>query len=139
MKNPIDKEKTAENPGLLPYPHTVGSIVIKPEDRGLIKSKALSAMYDQTDVQLGQIQKQVELLLIQANEIKHRVEISEKIYEAEMRFEPVMNKVYHLYESNGIYKLMLIGPTEWGNSSGKNLNYLNTVKLLSDHTWQIVN
>lgn len=140
MINPIDKDKTAENPGLLPYPHHVGSIIIKPEDRGLIKSKALSAMYEQTDVQLGQIQQQVEVLLVQANEIKKRVEVSEKIYQAEVRFEPVVNKVYHLYEFEGAYKLMLIGPDEWGSSAkGGRLNYISSVKLLSDYTWQVIN
>ncbi|MBL7932472.1 MAG: DUF2452 domain-containing protein, partial [Bacteroidia bacterium] len=62
MENPIDKDKVAENPGLLPYAHTVGSIVVKPEDRGQIKSRALSAMYEQTDAMLKQIQAQVETL-----------------------------------------------------------------------------
>ena len=39
--NPINPEKVAQNPGLLPYAHTAGSAVIKPEDMG--KSKATVA------------------------------------------------------------------------------------------------
>jgi hypothetical protein len=31
--NPIDKDKVAENPGLLPYAHSVGGPPIKPEDQ----------------------------------------------------------------------------------------------------------
>lgn len=138
MKNPIDKDKTTDIPGLIQYPHHIGSLVIKPEDAGKIKSRALSAMYEQTGSQLNQIQKQVELLLAQANEIKQRLEISEKIYQAEFRFEPIIGKEYHLYESEGVYRLMLIGPLEWGRSAKRNLNFIATVKLLHDHTWTIL-
>lgn len=137
MKNPIDKDNVAENPGLLPYPHTVGSVIVKPEDRGLIKSRALSAMQEQTADQLGQIQKQVETLLYQANEIRERIQVSEQIYQAEIRFEPIIGQTYHLYERNGIFKLMMIGPDQWGNSSRKELRYVSSVKLLSDHTWKV--
>lgn len=62
FKNPIDKDKTAEDPGLIPYPHTIGSIIVKPEDEGKLKSRALSAMREQTNKQLAQIQKQAALL-----------------------------------------------------------------------------
>ncbi|MEO8762595.1 MAG: DUF2452 domain-containing protein [Bacteroidia bacterium] len=136
--NPIDKDKVAENPGLLPYPHNIGSIMVKPEDGGKLKSRALSAMHQQTANQLQQIQKQFELLLEQANEIKKRVEISEKIYTATLSFEPFVGNTYHLYEQEGISKLMLVGPNEWGRSKKESLHFVSSVILLSDHTWQIV-
>lgn len=138
MKNPIDQDKVAELPGLMAYPHTIGSIVIIPEDQGKLKSRALSAMREQTTTQLKQIQKQVELLMQQAQEIKERIEVSEKIYEAEMSFEPFVGKTYHLYKLDNKYKLMMVGPEEWGRSKKDNLNFINTVRLLSDHTWEIV-
>ncbi|MGZ3902657.1 MAG: DUF2452 domain-containing protein [Bacteroidia bacterium] len=103
--NPIDKDKVTENPGTLPYPHTIGSVVIKPEDKGKIKTRALMAMQEQTNAQLRQIQEQVELLLAQANEITQRVEISERIYQSEIPFEPLIGMVYHLYELNGVNRL----------------------------------
>ena len=74
--NPIDKDKVAENPGLLPYSHHVGGIVIKPEDTGKIKSRALTAMREQTNIQMNQIQKQVELLVKQANETAYNETLS---------------------------------------------------------------
>ena len=104
MINPIDKDKVAENPGLLSYPHYVGSIAVKPEDLGKLKSRALSAMHEQTHMHLLQIQKQVELLLSQANAIKKRVEISEQIYTTSIAFEPFVGNVYHLYKRDGIHK-----------------------------------
>ena len=72
MINPIDKDKVAENPGLLPYAHTIGSITVNPGDVGKLKSRALSAMHEQTNKQLQQIQKQAELLAMQANELRRR-------------------------------------------------------------------
>ena len=36
--NPIDKDKVAEAPSILAYPHHVGSIIVRPEDNGKIKS-----------------------------------------------------------------------------------------------------
>jgi hypothetical protein len=136
--NPIDKDKVAENPGLLPYAHNVGSILVNPEDVGKLKSRALSAMQEQTAKQLAQIQKQVELLAMQAIEIKKRVEISEKIYTATMSFEPFVGNIYYLYEQEEIYKLMLIGPDEWGRSKKESLRFIASVKLLSDHTWEVL-
>jgi hypothetical protein len=136
--NPIDKDKVAENPGILAYPHHIGSIIIKPEDVGKLKSRALSAMKEQTNRQLLQIQKQVELLAQQAFEIKNRVEISEKIYTATISFEPFVGNEYYLYEQNGIYKLMMIAPYEWGKLKKDNLIFISSVKLLSDHTWEII-
>jgi hypothetical protein len=136
--NPIDKDKVAENPGLLPYSHSVGGVVVRPEDEGKLKSRALSAMREQTNRQLSQLQKQAELIASQANELKRRVEVSEKIYQAHLSFEPFIGHIYHLYESENKYKLMLIAPNEWGKTKRNNMEYINSVKLLSDHTWEIV-
>jgi hypothetical protein len=132
------KDKVAENPGLLPYAHNVGSISVNPEDVGKLKSRALSAMQEQTAKQLTQIQKQVELLALQAIEIKKRVDISEKIYTAMMSFEPFVGNIYHLYEQHKLYKLMLIGPDEWGRSKKESLKFIASVRLLSDHTWEVL-
>jgi hypothetical protein len=138
MINPIDKDKVAENPGLLPYPHNIGSIVVQPEDVGKIKSRALSSMYEQTNTQLMQIQKQVELLLQQSNEIKKRVDISEKVYQAQISFEPFVGQTYHLYKREETYFLMMIAPHEWGRSKKETLEFIASVKLLSDHTWVLI-
>jgi hypothetical protein len=138
--NPIDKDKTAENPGLISFPHHVGSAVIRPEDEGKIKSRALTAMRDQTRKQLDQIRKQAELLQQQAREITARMEISEKIYMADMSFEPFVGHVYHLYfnHSQNKYKMMVVGPDEWGKKVPENLEFVASVKLMSDYTWEIL-
>lgn len=135
--NPIRPEDVAENPHLLPYAHNRGSVQVKPEDKGRIKGRAVSSMYQQTDMQLDQIKKQMELLAQQARHIQDRVEISEYIYHAEMNFEPLISKIYHLYErKNGKHSLSMVGPEEWGPNPP--LKFIATVKLLADHTWDII-
>ncbi|MEL7123152.1 MAG: DUF2452 domain-containing protein [Bacteroidota bacterium] len=134
--NPIDKDKIAENPHLLPYAHTVGGVQIKPIDKGRVKGRAVSSMYEQTEMQLEQIRKQIELLAQQAKSIHDRVTISQDIYLAEMNFEPLIGFTYHLYRrSNGKNVLSMVGPNEWG--SNPPYVYVATVKLLSDHTWEV--
>ena len=136
--NPIDKDKITENPHSLEYAHHAGSALIKPEDQGKIKGRALSAMEHQTDMQLNQIYEQMQLLADQAKKLQDRKNISEFIYTAEMRFEPLINHTYHLYQKeNGSYLLSLIAPTQWGRS-GASFTWIATVKLLADHTWDVL-
>lgn len=133
----IDKDKMAENPGLLPFAHTVGSAVIKPEDTGKIKGRAVTAMRQQTELQLAQIYQQMQLLAEQANRIKQRVDISERIYTAVVGFEPLIGQTYYLYQRKDNTDVMsLVGPTEWGRSKPFQ-KYVARVTMLADHTWDV--
>ena len=95
--NPINPDKVAQNPGLLPYAHTAGGAVIKPEDTGKTKGRSILAMRQQTDRQMNQLYEQMEVLAKQAN-IADRKEISERIYDAAMGFEPIISETYYMYE-----------------------------------------
>lgn len=135
--NPIDADKITETPHNLPYAHTVGGSIIKPIDRGRTKGLAISAMYEQADMQLDQIREQVELLAQQARAIQERVQISEQIYRSEMNFKPLIGHVYHLYQrSDDSFVLSMISPKEWGKSMP--YTFTASVKLLADHTWEIL-
>jgi hypothetical protein len=136
-KNPIDKDKVAENPGLLPFPHTVGSAVIRPIDKGKTKGRAVSAMRQQTDRQLSQLYQQMQTLVQQANALKQRVEVSERIYAADINFEPVIGNTYYLYERHdGTDCLSMVAPDEWGRSYTFK-RFIAEVHLLADHTWEV--
>ena len=135
--NPIDEDKIAENPHLLPYAHTVGGAVIKPEDKGRLKGRAVMAMYEQTDLQMEQIKQQIELLATQAKQLQDRVLISEEIYSADINFEPIISRTYYLYRrSSGKSLLSMVSPAEWGAKPP--YTYVATVRLLGDHTWDIL-
>lgn len=133
-----EKEKIADYPGLIAYAHSVGSAIIKPEDKGRIKGNAIAAMHDQTDRQFRQLFEQMQTLVQQADYLKKRVELSERIYQANMGFQPVINKIYYLYKKkDGIDVLSMVSPEEWGRSF-KYESFEAEVRLLADHTWEIV-
>lgn len=136
--NPIDPDKIAENAAFLPYATSVGSVAIRPEDMGREKGNAVTAMYEQTDRQMQQLREQMETLVAQAKALQQRKQISEEIYAATVSFRPVMGHTYHLYrrKNNGESLISLIAPHEWGRK--KPYDYIATVKLLYDHTWEIL-
>ena len=134
--NPIDATKVAQNPGFLPYAHTAGGAIIRPEDKGRIKGNAMMAMYEQTDRQIGQLREQMETLVAQAKGLQRRKEISEVIYQATLGFRPVMGHIYHLYrKKDKKHTISLIAPEEWRKCP---YVYLASVQLLYDHTWEIL-
>jgi hypothetical protein len=54
-----------------------------------------------------------------------------------MGFDPLINHIYHLYKrDNGRHFLSMVAPAEWGR--GKSVEFVATVKLLADHTWEII-
>ena len=139
FQNPIDPDKVSENPHSLEYGHHVGSAVIRPEDQGKMKGRALTAMEYQTEQQLTQLHQQMQLLAEQAKKINKRKEISEQIYQASFRFDPIINHIYYLYETHENKQILsIIAPNEWGRSSKNKYVYIATIKLLADHTWEVL-
>ncbi|HMW66670.1 MAG TPA: DUF2452 domain-containing protein [Chitinophagaceae bacterium] len=121
---------------VLPYSASVAGAVIRHNEEGLIKHKALTAMEEQTNMQLEQIRKQIELLALQAHEIQKRKELSMMIYEAKLSFKPNIGQTYYLYEKNdGNFMLSLVAPKEWG-ANGPFKKFISAVQLLADHTWK---
>lgn len=133
------KDKSTENPGLISFPHSVGSAMVKPEDKGKIKGRAMAAMTEQTEHQLHQLYEQMQTLVKQANEIKSRVEVSNRIYIAQMNFDPIIGHIYYLYsKKNNNDLLSMISPLEWGKTIPYK-SFIAEVRLLSDHTWEVLN
>jgi hypothetical protein len=93
-------------------------------------------MEEQTNMQLDQIRKQIELLALQAQEIHKRKELSMLIYNAKLSFKPEIGQIYYLYEKNdGNHMISLISPQEWGASMPYK-KFVAAVQLLADHTWK---
>lgn len=131
-----DVETYHKQLSVLPYSASVSGAVIKPNEAGIIRHHALSAMEEQTNMQLTQIRQQIELLAIQAKEIQKRKELSMIIYNAEINFAPVIGQTYNLYErADGAHLISMIGPKEWGRSFPYK-SFVATVVLLADHTWK---
>ncbi len=121
---------------VMPYSTSVSGAVIKATEEGVIRHKALTAMEEQTNMQLDQIRKQIELLAIQAQEIQMRKELSMIIYGAKISFVPVIGHTYYLYErADETHVLSLISSKEYGGGAGPYKKFVAPVKLLADHTW----
>jgi predicted transcriptional regulator len=130
-----NKEVYYKQLSVLPYAASAGGAVIKPTEQGVIRHKALSAMEEQTNMQLQQIRRQIELLALQAQEIQQRKELSMIVYNAKLSFVPVIGSIYYLYEKkNGSHDVSMISPKEWGGT-GPYKKFIAQLKLLADHTW----
>ncbi len=135
--NPIDDDKITLIPGLIPYPHHVGSPAFAPTERGSIRSGAMRAMQEQSDMQLMQIKQQIDLLAKQAEQLRQRIEVSKAVYAAEINFQPVIGNTYHLFaREEGAFVLSMIGPDEWGARVPFKF-FVASVLLLADHTWMV--
>ncbi len=122
---------------VLPYSASVSGVAIRPTQDGVIRHKVLTAMEEQTNMQLDQIRKQVELLALQAQEIQSRKELSMIVYSAKLNFQPIIGQVYHLYEKeDGDYMISMVSPNEWGRSGKSYKKHLAKMQLLADHTWK---
>lgn len=134
-KRPQDVAADDQILALLPYAHMRGGFVIQPEDMGRTKGLAIEAMEGQVSEQLKQIYEQVETLARQAKAIRTRAEISYRIYQCDLRFDPRINQTYYLYETDaGVPYLSLVAPDEWTTE----MRHLATVRLLADHTWEVL-
>jgi hypothetical protein len=121
-----------------PYALTVSSPKIEPIDKRLLKANAHEAMQHQAEQQIQMLKKQAELLIKQAKAIEDRLTLSHSIYQAEINFEPIIHGIYHLYQkSDGSQVLTMIAPYEWGKTMPFE-QFLNTVRLLPDKTWEIL-
>ena len=132
------KKKTADLPGLIEYAHSLGGFSVVPTEQGQIKGKAMQAMGEQTQMQLDMILEQMRLLAKQAKRLKDRINVSTDIYKAKISFQPNVGSHYFLYQKeNEELTLSMIGPEEWGSKKTIG-DFIAEVKLLADHTWEII-
>lgn len=116
----------------------VGSPVIRPIDKGKMKSRSLETAREQAEQQMVMLRRQADVLMQQARAIENRLKLAEEVYSSDMAFEPVVGQTYHLYtRKNGQKALSMIGPEEWGRSSPFHA-FITSVRLLGDKTWEAV-
>ncbi len=139
MKDPEkDKPLYEGEASFAPYPLTVSSPPIKTEDKRLIKATAYESMQQHANQQILLLRKQAELILEQVRKIEERVEISRRIYQADLRFTPEVGQQYHLYRKNGKDVITMIAPDEWGKKMPYD-EYIASMILLADKSWEITN
>ena len=57
---------------------------------------------------------------------------------SEIGFEPLTGQTYHLYvKEEDKHVLSMIGPNEWGKKCPYE-QHVATVRMMADHTWEIL-
>lgn len=129
----------SEEPHSLTHAHSRSGALVNPEDQGTIKGVAVTAMHQQTARQMDQLAEQIHLLARQYEQLKRRMEMSERIYLASIPFTPRIGQIYHLYAKDHREDILsLLGPKEWGLKGCPYIEFLASVRLLADHTWELV-
>jgi len=122
-------DNVALNPHSLPYGSNLGAPSIKPNHSlGGWKVGAIHRANKYYDERFSALKNEFEQVY---NELKW----NEILFNAEMKFKPVIGKKYHLYKkSDEKYFLSLFAPSEcsWGEK------YQGTFLLNYDNRWDII-
>jgi len=109
----------------MPYPVSTLSPPIVPADLTSFKSRGISEVERDLQQKLAEIREQYLRAIDHFNWNK-------LVYEAEIRFEPIVGGIYHLYEMSGRRVLSMISPDQWPH------RHLATVRLNVDRQWLVV-
>lgn len=109
----------------MPYPVSTLSPPIVPTDLTSFKTRGISEVERDLQQKLTEIREQYLRAIDHFNWNK-------LVYEAEIRFEPIVGGTYHLYEMRGRRALSMISPEQWSHK------HLATVRLNVDRQWLIV-
>ena len=121
-------DNVAPNPHSLPYASNLGAPVIKPDHSlGGWKIGAVHRANKHYDERFNELKKELEELY---NEYKW----NEIIFNAEMRFKPVIGKEYYLYKKDdGKYFMSLFAPNECSWS----YKHEGSFRLNYDNRWEL--
>ena len=113
--------------------------IVKEQDFHKPIARGLFTLDGQIEIQGQNIIEQIEVLKRQAYEIQEKKRISKKIYESEIKFDPIVLGIYYLYIVNETRQFIsMIAPNEWGRSLRNKLEYVAEIRLQYDHTWEIL-
>ena len=111
---------------LLPYAGNISSPVITVEDTSHFKQKQVTKFNNFVDKRFLELQKQY-------NELKELYELNEFVFKIDMRFEPLVGEVYHVYQNdNSKNFLSMIAPHEC------KFLYICSVKLNTEGQWVLI-
>lgn len=119
------------NPHSLPYASNIGAPVIRPDHSlGGWKLGAVHTANKHYEERFNKLKKEFE-------ELAEDYKWNEIIFNAEMRFKPVIGKEYHLYhKQNNKFYLTLFSPSE--KISGDE-GYEGKFRLNYDNRWEKIN
>jgi hypothetical protein len=118
-------DNISETPGLIPYPHHIGSAVVKPININTFKNKGIDKFN-------REVESRVEKLNEEYQKIVQEIEWNQMIYESEFNFEPLIGDRYYLYErKNKKNFLSVIPPKNW-----RSMVCLGTFIMDENYKWK---
>lgn len=106
------------------YPTTIGSQGFDLPNVPLFREMSSKKMMDTFQREKEEIRERIEKLYDEYN-------TSIMIWESKISFEPIIGKVYYLYNFNNQRTLSLISPEEWK----KETDFIGAYMLNSDNKW----
>ena len=124
----FDEETQTYNANLLPYGTSIGAPTIQASGVSTWVNTSVSAFNHTFENKIDLLKKEYQSLI-------NEYEINDLLYKANMSFEPIIGKEYHLYfsEKKGQNFLSLIPPSSW------KMEYIGTYQLNNDKTWEKLN
>ena len=116
-------DNVSDNPGILPYGSNIGAPAIKLENLQTWKDTRVQSVNKQFENRLEELKKEYDNLI-------EEYKWNDLVYQSKFNFEPVINKIYHLYYStNGSTFLSLVEPNEW------NKEHIGSFRYNHDNKW----
>jgi len=125
------------NRNTTPYPVEVGApkfdLVPVTKQKDIMVNVA--RMY--AEQEYNRIMELVSVLQKQANSIKRRLELTDRVHQAHYQFQVYHGQIYWLCfdHRKNINRLVLSGPNDWCVGAPEEYEYICRMKWLGDHTW----
>lgn len=112
------------NANIKKYPTNLGSPSFNLPNVDHLKNEASRKMIDVFN-------REREEIIERMKKLQREYDDSIMVWESKISFEPIVGKIYYLYNFKGTNTLSLISPEEWGKKDC----FLGTFMLDSDRKW----
>lgn len=126
------------NRNVSPYPTEAGSVKFDLVPVEQQKDIMINVARMHAEQEYNRIMDLVTVLQKQADEIKHRLAVTDMVHAAKYDFQIAHGNIYWLVYDHrkNITRLSILGPTDWTTGIPEGYEYITQVKWLGDYTWQ---
>lgn len=125
------------NKNVTPYPTEVGGPKFDLVPVTKQKDIMINVARMHAQQEYNRIMELITVLQKQANQIKHRLDLTDMVHSAKYDFQIYHGQIYWLvYDSKkDVSRLVKHGPDEYCTAAPEEYNYICRIKWLGDHTW----
>lgn len=120
-----DEEQERFVANILPYATSLSGPIIDVPNIDAFKQKGVSKASKLLQAEWNELQEKIKAFATQAQQ-------TQKVYQAEFKFEPIVGETYFLYKGGEKDFLSIIPPAQWKKE------FIGAFKLSSEFTWEAV-